>query len=94
MSNRCRSGRRAFIAAIFRAALDALGARVEDCLFVGDRADIDVVGAKGIGMDVAWLNAARAELPPGLPAPDFELAGLVDLRPVLQNSIHCSPKSS
>jgi putative hydrolase of the HAD superfamily len=81
-------------AAIFESALDALGARVEECLFVGDRADIDVAGAKGIGMDVAWLNPARAPLPPGLPAPDFDVSGLADLQRVLENSVQVAPKRS
>jgi FMN phosphatase YigB (HAD superfamily) len=66
--------------AIFERALTEMGVRPEDCLFVGDRPDIDVAGAKGVGMAAAWLNVARDSLPPGLPAPDLDLAGLPDLR--------------
>jgi putative hydrolase of the HAD superfamily len=69
---------------IFERALADMGVRAADCLFVGDRPDIDVVGAKGVGMAVAWLNPERAPLPPGLPTPDLDLAALADLRPALE----------
>jgi FMN phosphatase YigB (HAD superfamily) len=69
---------------IFERALAEMGVDAGECLFVGDRPEIDVAGAKGIGMAAAWLNVARAPLPPGLPAPDLDLAGLSDLRPALE----------
>ena len=72
--------------AIFQAAFDELGVRGADCLFVGDRADIDVLGAKGVGMAAAWLNPARSPLPAGLPAPDFDLPELPALRQILEKS--------
>ncbi len=65
---------------IFHRALADMGVSAGECLFVGDRPDIDVAGAKGVGMAAAWLNPARAPLPDGLPAPDLDLAGLSDLR--------------
>ena len=52
---------------IFQRALTEMGVAARECLFVGDRPDIDVVGAKGMGMAAAWLNPARAPLPPGCP---------------------------
>ena len=69
---------------IFQRALADMGVEAGECLFVGDRPDIDVAGAKGVGMAAAWLNPGRAPLPPGLPAPDLDLAGLADLRPALE----------
>ncbi len=66
-------------AAIFEAALNRLGIRPRDALFVGDRIDIDVVGAKGVGMAVAWLNPSGEPVPPGLPTPDYELRSLAEL---------------
>jgi len=72
--------------AIFDVALRHLEIPPEGCLFVGDRADVDVLGAKQVGMAVAWLNPARAPLPAGLPAPDFDLPGLDALRPVLEKT--------
>jgi HAD superfamily hydrolase (TIGR01509 family) len=70
---------------IFERALADMGIRAGECLFVGDRPDIDVAGAKGVGMAAAWLNPARDPLPPGLPAPDLDLASLADLRVALES---------
>jgi FMN phosphatase YigB (HAD superfamily) len=75
---------------IFKRALADLRVPAEECLFVGDRPDIDVVGAKALGMGAAWLNPARAPLPDGLPAPDLDLAGLAELRAALERE----PKGS
>lgn len=71
-------------AAIFEAAFARMRVGPMECLFVGDRAEIDVVGAKGVGMDVAWLNPARATVPDGLPAPDFDVEGLAELQAILE----------
>ena len=68
---------------IFQVALKTLGVAPADALFVGDRADIDVVGAQNMGMPVAWVNRARAPLPPGIPPPDYEIRDLAELAPVL-----------
>lgn len=73
-------------AAIFRAAFARLSVGPAECLFVGDRPDIDVAGARGVGMDVAWLNPESAPLPAGLPAPDFTLARLAEVREILEKT--------
>jgi HAD superfamily hydrolase (TIGR01549 family) len=70
-------------APIFRETLDRMGLGPADALFVGDRADIDVAGARAIGMDAAWVNPEAEPLPPGLPRPTHELRDLTDLRPIL-----------
>jgi putative hydrolase of the HAD superfamily len=75
---------------IFERALADLGVRAGECLFIGDRPDIDVAGAKGIGMAAAWLNVDRAPVPPGLPAPDLDLPSLAGLRRALE----AGPKGS
>ena len=41
---------------IFDHAARLLGVANEECLFVGDDADSDVVGALGAGMEVVWLD--------------------------------------
>ncbi|MBI3031579.1 MAG: HAD family hydrolase [Candidatus Rokubacteria bacterium] len=69
--------------AIFEAAFQRLGIGPADALFVGDRADIDVVGAKAVGMAVAWLNPGGEAVPPGLPEPEYELKSLVELERIL-----------
>jgi putative hydrolase of the HAD superfamily len=69
--------------AIFRVALERLGVAPHEALFVGDRPEIDVAGAQGVGLSVAWLNPAGAPLPPGLAPPAFELRDLEDLRGIL-----------
>jgi len=69
---------------IFEEALRRLGVGPDEALFVGDRADIDVAGARGVGMRAAWLNPAGQPLPAGAPAPDYELRDLDDLRRILK----------
>jgi putative hydrolase of the HAD superfamily len=68
---------------IFEAALRRLGVAAGDALFVGDRADIDVVGAQQIGMPVAWVNPERKPLPEGIARPDYEIRDLAELAPIL-----------
>ena len=70
---------------IFEAAFVQMGVGPAECLFVGDRPEIDVAGAKGVGMDVAWLNPEGAAFPEGLPAPDYIVGRLADLRPILED---------
>lgn len=69
--------------AIFEAAFSRMGIGPREALFVGDRADIDVAGAKGVGMDAAWINRGGEELPEGLPAPEYVIKDLSELGPIL-----------
>lgn len=69
--------------AIFEAALSGMGIGPREALFVGDRADIDVLGAKAVGMAAAWVNPNGEPIPPGIPAPDYELTSLGELRRIL-----------
>lgn len=68
---------------IFETAFRIMGIAAEDCLFVGDRPDIDVAGARGVGMDAAWLNPERIPLPPGLASPDYDVGHLSELAQAL-----------
>lgn len=68
---------------IFHAALARLGLAPAQALFVGDRADIDVLGARGVGMPVAWINPAGDPVPAGLHAPDHDIRDLDELRRIL-----------
>ena len=68
---------------IFTAALSAIGVDPTDALFVGDSPEDDIVGAKKVGMDVAWVNAPDAALPQGTPPPDYTIRVIPDLRAIL-----------
>jgi len=70
-------------ALIFELALRRLGLGPDEALFVGDRADIDVTGAQGVGMPVAWVNRDADPLPEGLQAPEFEIRDLAELERIL-----------
>jgi len=54
----------------------------DEVLFVGDNFDLDVVGAKGVGMDVAWLRRSP-DSPVGPQRPDYILRRLLDLEEIL-----------
>ncbi|PYN75969.1 MAG: hypothetical protein DMD96_26555 [Candidatus Rokuibacteriota bacterium] len=69
---------------IFDAALGRLGVRAEESLFVGDRADMDVLGAQRIGMDVAWINRDGEPLPSGVAPPTYEIRDLGELASILK----------
>src|SRR5262245_59955443 len=58
---------------IFETALGRLGLSAGDALFVGDRIDIDVAGAQGVGMGSAWINPEGSPLPPDVAPPDYEI---------------------
>jgi FMN phosphatase YigB (HAD superfamily) len=69
---------------IFEAVFAALGVEAGECLFVGDRPELDVAGAQAVGMDVAWLNPGNEALPEGLPSPTYTLSHLSELRAALE----------
>ena len=70
-------------AVIFEVALSRLGVSAGEALFVGDRPDLDVAGAQGVGMHVAWINRDAAALPPGIRPPEFEIRDLEELVAIL-----------
>jgi HAD superfamily hydrolase (TIGR01509 family) len=69
---------------IFEEALRRTGVEPRSTLFVGDRADIDVAGAHGIGMQAAWINPDREPLPPGIRAPHYEIRDLAELEAIVE----------
>lgn len=67
-------------AAVYRHALDALGAEPADACMVGDHLDYDVEGARRVGITGVWVDRARTGLPAGSAArPDHVIASLTDL---------------
>ena len=69
---------------IFEAAVRRTGAEARRTLFVGDRADIDVVGAHEMGMGAAWINPDGDPLPPGIPPPHYEIRDLAELESIVE----------
>ena len=77
-------GRRKPHVAIFAAALQGVGARADEALFIGDSVGDDVLGAHAAGVPVAWLNAKNAPLPPGTRPPQHVITRLTELPSVLE----------
>jgi len=64
---------------IFRHTLDALALGPAEILFVGDTPHEDVLGAKRMGIHVAWINKHQKPLPEGIGAPEIEIGDLAEL---------------
>lgn len=69
---------------IFREAIGLVGRAPEETLYVGDSQDDDIVGARQVGMPVAWLNREGRSLRPGIPSPDFEIRDLSELGEIVR----------
>jgi len=65
---------------LFLAALDAVGCRPDRVLHIGDSLTSDVVGARRLGIPVAWVNRA-GKPPPATDGPTYEVTNLSDLIP-------------
>jgi FMN phosphatase YigB (HAD superfamily) len=67
----------------FLHTVEAMGVTPQDVLFIGDTFALDVVGAKGVCMDVAWFD--RQQTPPDLDQaqPDYTINRLIDLLEIL-----------
>ena len=63
---------------IFKLAASRLKLEEQEILYVGDHLENDVVGAKKVGMQVAWVNRDNEKLPEEV-QPDFEVCALTDL---------------
>ncbi len=61
---------------IFLAALEKLGAQPTQAVHVGDRVDLDVLGAKNAGMFSIYLDEDHQPYPEGFPKPDITVHGL------------------
>ena len=70
-------------AKIFTDTLSLLGVGPGDALFVGDSIEDDIAGARGIGMDIAWVNARGAGLPAGVAAPEYAVRAIPELASIL-----------
>ncbi|GBC82119.1 Putative HAD-hydrolase YfnB [bacterium HR10] len=68
---------------IFLRALAPLNVSPREALFVGDTFEADILGAKSIGMDAAWLNRRGEEVPDDVVDPDYVISRLDELGAVL-----------
>jgi putative hydrolase of the HAD superfamily len=68
---------------IFRHALALAGVQPDEAVFVGDRLDIDVAGAKAVSMRAVWLNRSGDAIPDGVPRPDWVVRHFHELPVVL-----------
>lgn len=57
--------------AIFEHACATMGAKPQNCLFVGDSYDNDVLGAKAAHMPVVWFNRRKNAKPAAGPDPEW-----------------------
>ncbi len=65
---------------LFRHLLRESGVDVAELVHCGQSQRTDMVGAKPLGITVAWINRRGVTLAPGVPKPDYEFS---DLRPLL-----------
>ena len=69
-------------ARVFHVLLDRLNVTPAEALYVGDSYRMDVVGAKGAGMQSVWVRNGNSSETDGV-APDFMVQGIDALREVL-----------
>jgi FMN phosphatase YigB (HAD superfamily) len=68
---------------IFLRACTLLSRNPEDCLYVGDSFEVDVIGAKNVGMQTCWFNPQRKPLPDSGLMPDFEISALTEILSII-----------
>ena len=91
----CELGYRKPHPAIYQAALDAMGARPEEVIFVGDRLDADVAGPAALGMrTVLTLQYRQEDHTAAAVRPDaviYHLSELVPLRRRAAEGLESTP---
>ena len=68
---------------IFEHAFEALGIEPSEGLFIGDRLDLDIDGAAGVGMDAVWVDTGRYQWSPRHAQPRHTVQSLDQLVPIL-----------
>lgn len=69
--------------AIFERALAAVDARPSQAAIIGDRPDLDLAGARSVGMRSIWMRTPDFDGEPD-PAPDAEVAGWAEVPPIIE----------
>ena len=68
---------------LFRYLLDHAGLAKREILHAGQSQFTDMVGAKPLGLTVAWINRRGIALSPSVPRPDFQLRDIRSLIPLV-----------
>jgi 2-haloacid dehalogenase len=68
-------------------AAQRFGVRRDEILHSGQSQFTDMVGAKPLGLTVAWINRRGVVLDPSVPRPDYVLADLASLLPLVEKGI-------
>ena len=71
---------------LFRHLLRESGVAVSALLHSGQSQRTDIVGAKPLGITVAWINRRGLTLAPGVPKPDHEFSGLQPLLDLVERA--------
>ncbi|HEV2958104.1 MAG TPA: HAD family hydrolase [Xanthobacteraceae bacterium] len=66
-------------------ASSRFGADRDDILHSGQSQFTDLVGAKPLGLTVAWINRRNLALDPSVPRPDYELPDLASLLSLVES---------
>jgi len=69
---------------IFEDALSLAGVEPAEAVFVGDRLDVDIAGAKTAGMRAVWFNHWGGSLDGASPGPDAVIESFSELPGVLK----------
>ncbi|HBH06712.1 MAG TPA: noncanonical pyrimidine nucleotidase, YjjG family [Flavobacteriales bacterium] len=65
---------------IFQLALKRCSVRAQDALMIGDNLEVDVIGAKKVGIDQVWFNPEQKQ---GRVEPTYEIHNLTQILDVL-----------
>jgi putative hydrolase of the HAD superfamily len=77
---------------IFQAALDRMGIRPDEAVFVGDNPGRDMEGAKGMGMPHIWLAGKNPERAKPCCPGDLVIESLDAIGPMLLEGRHSAPR--
>lgn len=69
---------------IFHFALDSLRVEPEEMAFVGDRPELDILGARRVGLYAIHFDPNHLPYPPDIPSPDATISRLSELPQALE----------
>ena len=77
---------------LFRFLLVKAGVMQQEILHAGQSQFTDLVGAKPLGLTVAWINRRGVALNPAVPLPDFEFVDIESLIGLVMPAGHPNPR--